>query len=271
MLIDKITSRQNPLIKRFRDVRQGQERHLILIEGVRLIEEAINAQLHFEVVVYTDRLHNTERGQKLYDQLLKLSCRGALVTEPIMLAMSDVSSPQGVAAIAHLPYASMDDAINKPVPLVVIAHQLQDPGNIGTIIRTAEAVGADSLITTLGTVNPFNLKALRAAMGAAFRLPIILSIKVPQVLEFCQTSGLQIVTASTKGQTEYTKFDWKLPTALILGSEADGIDKFIEKAAKENISIPMAKPVESLNVATASAILLYEAARQRQFQFSEVS
>ena len=268
MLIDKITSRQNPLIKRFRDVHQGHERHLILIEGVRLIEEAVNARLHFEVIAYTDRLHSTERGQKLYNQLLNLSCRGALVTEAIMSAMSDVSTPQGVAAIAHLPYASLDDAISKPFPLVVIAHQLQDPGNIGTIIRTAEAVGADSLIATLGTVNPFNLKALRAAMGASFRLPIILNIKTQQLIEFCQKSGLQIITASTKGTKEYTSFNWKLPTALILGSEADGIDIFIQKLAKENVSIPMAKSVESLNVATASAILLYEAARQRQFQFS---
>lgn len=268
MLIDKITSRQNPLIKRFRDIRQAQERHLILIEGVRLVEEAINAQLHFEVIAYTDRLHTTEKGQKLYSQLLNLSCRGALVTESIMSAMSDVSSPQGVAAIAHIPYASINDATSKPLPLIVVAHQLQDPGNIGTIIRTAEAVGADSLITTLGTVSPFNLKALRASMGAAFRLPLILNLRVQQLVEFFQESALQVVIASTKISKDYTALNWKLPTALILGSEANGVDKFMEKAAKEIVSIPMAKTVESLNVATASAILLYEAARQREFQFS---
>ncbi|MBI4851171.1 MAG: RNA methyltransferase [Acidobacteria bacterium] len=268
MLIDKITSRQNPLIKRFRDVRQNQERHLILIEGIRLVEEAIKAQLHFEVVAYTDRLHSTERGQKLYNQLLNLSCRGALVTESIMTAMSDVNSPQGVAAITHIPYATIEDAINKPLPLVIVAHQLQDPGNIGTIIRTAQAIGADSLITTLGTVNPFNLKALRASMGAAFRLPIILNLKSQQLVEFCQTSGLQIITTSITSGKEYTSFNWKAPLALILGSEASGVDLFLEKASKESVFIPMSKSVESLNVATAGAVLLYEAARQRGFIFS---
>lgn len=268
MLIDKITSRQNPLIKRFRLVREGQEKHLMLIEGVRLVEEAVKAQLHFEIVAYTDRLHTTPRGQQLYDQLLKLSCRGALVTESILSTMSDVVSPQGVAAIAHLPYATLDNAISKQPPLVIIAHQLQDPGNIGTIIRTAEAVGAESVITTAGTVNPFSLKALRSSMGSAFRLPIILNVKTQQVIEFCQQNKLQIVAASAKAAKQYTELDWTLPTALIIGSEANGIDSFINKFAQENVFIPMAKDMESLNVATATAVLLYEAARQRKFVFS---
>ncbi len=268
MLIDKITSRQNPLIKRFRVVREGQEKHLMLIEGVRLVEEAIKAELHFEVVAYTDRLHTSTRGQELYQELLKLSCRGALVTESIMSTMSDVVSPQGVAAIVHLPYASLDDAIVKQPALVIIAHQLQDPGNIGTIIRTAEAVGADSIITTTGTVNPFSLKALRSSMGSSFRLPIILSLKSQQVIEFCQQNKLQIVAASVKATKQYTELDWTLPTALIIGSEADGLDPFMSKVAQENICIPMAKDVESLNVSAATSVLLYEAARQRKFSFS---
>lgn len=268
MLIDKITSRQNPLIKKFRDVSQTKERHLILIEGIRLVEEAIKAQLHFEVIAYTDRLHTSERGQKLYSQILNLSCRGALVTDSIMSLISDVNTSQGVAAIAHIPYANIDDAITKSVPLVVVAHQLQDPGNIGTIIRTSEAAGADSLITTSGTVNPFNLKALRASMGASFRLPIILNVKPTELIEFCQKSGLQIVTTTVSAKKDYRKLDWKLPTALILGSEANGIDQFIEKSAKESIFIPMAEGVESLNVATAAAILLYEAAKEKDFKFS---
>lgn len=263
MLIDKITSRQNPLIKKFRDVRQGHERHLLLIEGIRLMEEAISSELHFEVIAYTDQLHKTERGRKLYSQLLNLSCRGALVTESIMTAMSDVVSPQGVAAIVQIPYSSLEDAISKPLPLIVVAQQLQDPGNIGTIIRTAEAVGADSLITTIGTVNPFSLKALRSSMGSAFRLPLILNLRSQQIVELCNSHNLQIVVASNKANKNYSELNWTLPTALVVGSEANGVDPIIVKAAKESVLIPMAKPVESLNVSSATAILLYEALKQR--------
>jgi TrmH family RNA methyltransferase len=265
MIIDKITSRQNPLVKRFRAVRQEQERHLVMIEGVRLVAEAINAQLHFEAVAYTEQLHASERGNHLYQQLIQLPCRGALVTDAIMNLMSDVESPQGVAAIAQIPYAVLDDAIVKDPPLIVIAHQLKDPGNLGTIIRTAEAAGADSLITTAGTVNPFNLKALRAAMGSAFRLPIITHKLLPEIAQFCHKAGLRLVAADIHGASNYTDFNWRGPVALLLGQEASGIDEAAAAFVQEKVAIPMASSVESLNVGAASAILLYEAARQRHF------
>src|SRR2546426_9935507 len=107
MIIDKVTSRQNPLVKRFRAVRQRRERHLIFIEGIRLIEEAVRAELHIETVAYTEQLHASERGARLYESLQHLPCRGALVTDSVMAALSEVESPQGVAAIAQLPYASL--------------------------------------------------------------------------------------------------------------------------------------------------------------------
>src|SRR6059058_931838 len=109
MIIDKVTSRQNPLVKRFRTVRQGREHHLIFIEGVRLVEEALRAELHIETVAYTEQLHSTERGERLFESFKHLPCRGALVTNTVMAFISEVETSQGVAAIAHLPYASLDD------------------------------------------------------------------------------------------------------------------------------------------------------------------
>lgn len=267
MIIDKVTSRQNPLVKRFRSVRQGRERHLILIEGVRLMEEAVAAGLHFEIIAYSERLHNSERGEKLYQRLLTLPCRGAVVTDSVMAAMSDVEEPQGIAAIAHMPYATLNDALKRPPALVVIAHQLQDPGNMGTIMRTAEAAGADSIIVTQGTVSPFNLKALRAATGSAFRLPVILNAKLHEIDEFCKKEGLRMVAADVRGTRRHTEFDWTQPVALMLGQEASGLDEVATAYVQERLTIPMASGVESLNVATATAVMLYEAARQRQFSF----
>lgn len=268
MLIDKITSRQNPFIKRFYAVRQGHEHHLILIEGVRLMEEAIRAKLHFEAVAYTERLRTTERGAALYYELLKLPCRGAEITEALMKLIGDVETSQGVVAITHLPYATFSDAIQYPTPLMVIAHQLQDPGNLGTIMRTAEAAGADSMMITPSTVNPFNLKVLRAAMGAAFRLPIITGVKIHQLAEFCQTNNITLVAASSHAKQPYTEYDWTKPTALLLGQEGNGIDPVAVAYVNQQVTIPMSPIVESLNVAIAAAILLYEAARQRQFSFN---
>jgi RNA methyltransferase, TrmH family len=269
MIIDKVTSRQNPLVKRFRTVRQGRERHLIFIEGVRLVEEVLRAEIRIETVAYTEQLQASERGERLYEQLKKLPCRGAVVTDNVMAAISDVETPQGVAAIAHLPYASLDDAIRSKSALIVVAHQLQDPGNLGTIIRTAEAAGADSVIVTHGTVDPFNLKALRASMGSAFRLPLISNVRLPELVDFCRKNGLKLIAAEAEGGRPYSDFDWKTPVAVLLGQEASGLDKSAAALVDERLSIPMLAGVESLNVATAAAVLLYEAARQKGFKFSD--
>jgi TrmH family RNA methyltransferase len=184
-----------------------------------------------------------------------------------MAAISDVESPQGVAAIAQLPYAALEDAIRSTAPLLVITHLLQDPGNLGTIIRTAEAAGADSLITTHGTVDPFNLKALRAAMGSAFRLPLVSNARLPAIAELCRKHNIVVVAAEAGAERSYTDFVWTGPVALLLGQEGGGLDDASMKIVKEKLSIPMNTGVESLNVSTAAAVMLYEAARQRQFKF----
>src|SRR5256885_1729914 len=170
MLVEKITSRQNPLVKRFRAVRAGSEHHHILLEGVRLIEDAIAAGAHFETVAFTSSLEESERGLQLIDELQKVPCRGAHLTPQVMQAISDTQSPQGIAAIVSRPFYELAELFANQLTLIIIADGLQDPGNLGTIIRTAEAAGADGLITTRDTVDPFNQKALRASMGSALRL-----------------------------------------------------------------------------------------------------
>jgi RNA methyltransferase, TrmH family len=169
--------------------------------------------------------------------------------------------------------------------LLVIADGLQDPGNLGTIIRTAEAAGARGLITTRYTVDPFNDKAIRASMGSALRLPLVTGAARPEIVAHCRDHKIKIVASSptparAQGVIEdvaraerlklYTDVDMTVPTAVIVGREATGISAVAEGEADEFVHIPMADGVESLNVAAAAAILLYEAARQRGFRFSRM-
>jgi RNA methyltransferase, TrmH family len=282
MLVEKITSRQNPLVKRFRRVRTMGERPYVFLEGVRLIEDAINTGAHFESVAFTAELESSERGAALLDLLRRVQCRGALVSKQVMEAIADTQAPQGVAAIVSRPYLELDDLFGDSPDLLVIADELQDPGNLGSIIRTAEAAGASGLITTRYTVDPFNDKAIRASMGSALRLPVVTGASRADIAARCRDHKIKTIASRaspglTQGVIEdaalaervklCAEVDMTVPIALIVGREATGIPASAEGEADEFVHIPMAQGVESLNVAAAAAILLYEAARQRGFRF----
>jgi TrmH family RNA methyltransferase len=284
MLVEKITSRQNPLVKRMRRVRAGDERHLIFLEGVRLIEDALSAHAHFEAVAFTASTESNTRGSELLASLDRVPCRGAHVSPQVMEAIAGTESPQGIAAIINRPYFELKDLPALKPRLLVIADQLQDPGNLGTIIRTAEAAGASALIGTRYTVDPFNPKALRASMGSALRLPIVTDAKSEEVAKLCRELKIKIVATRARAERPpgviedaaeapivrpYTQANLGAPLAFILGQEGGGITSESSAAADEFVYIPMASTVESLNVATAAAILLYEAARQRRFPFNK--
>jgi TrmH family RNA methyltransferase len=258
----------------------GTERHHVFVEGVRLIEDALGAGAHFESVAYTAALEASERGLVLLDALQHVPCRGANVSKQVMEAIADTENPQGIAAIVSRPHFELEDLFKQGLQTIVIADQIQDPGNLGTIIRTAEAASASCLITTRDTVDPFNQKAMRASMGSALRLPIATEAQLPDVLARCRERGIKLVasrprSAPTQAAIEdaavapsvkaYTDADLSVPFALILGREASGISDQTSALADEFIYVPMAAGVESLNVAAAAAILLYEAARQREF------
>lgn len=282
MLVEKITSRQNPLVKRFRRVRSGSERQHIFLEGVRLIEDALNASARFESVAFTAALEISERGSILLDALRAVQCRGALVSKQVMEAIADTETPQGIAAIVSRPYAELGDLFSANTDLLVIADELQDPGNIGTIIRTAEALGSQGMITTRYTVDPFNEKSIRASMGSALRLPIVVGAKRAEIAAHCRKHKIKLIASTAEppraqgiiedvARAEMAKIssdiDMTVPIAVIVGREATGVSPIAAREADEFVHIPMSSGVESLNVAAAVAMLLYEAARQRGFKF----
>jgi TrmH family RNA methyltransferase len=282
MLVEKITSRQNPLVKRFRRVRAGGERPHVFLEGTRLIEDAVATGARFDCVVFTAELSANERGAAVLDLLRGVQCRGALVSGQVMEAIADTRSPQGIAAIVSRPFFELDNLFALAPNFLVIADELQYPGNLGTKIRTAEAAGASGLITTRYTVDAFSDKAIRGSMGSALRLPIVTDSRVEDVIARCRAHNFKIIAsapasarptaviedaAAKPRHSAYTRIDLTGPIAIIFGKVGSGVPLPSFNEADELVNIPMADGVESLNVAAAAAILLYEAARQRGFEF----
>lgn len=256
----------------------------MFLEGVRLIEDALATGARFESVAFTAELGATERGAALLGVLQGVQCRGSLVPLQVMEAIADTRSPQGIAAIVSRPFFSLDDLFSRSPDLLVIADELQDPGNLGTIIRTAEAAGASGLITTRYTVDAFSDKAIRASMGSALRLPLVTDAKRGEVIARCRENDIKIIAsipspsrvpgrigdvAAEPPVRIYTECVMTARIAIIVGREAAGVSPVTSAEADEFLHIPMAVGVESLNVAAAAAILLYEAARQRGFQFEQ--
>lgn len=264
MLTEQITSRQNPLVKRAQRARDGAEPGRMFVEGIRLIEEALAADVAIEALIYTLALGETERGRALLEHAARRRCRGALVPEQILRAICDVETPQGAIALAATPRFELGDLFDAERPLVVALDALQDPGNVGTILRAAEASGASGVAATPGTAEPYGAKALRASMGSAFRLPVARRVRVAAFAEEARTRGVALYAAAADGKSLYTEVDWSQPCAVLVGNEGAGLSPEARSAADATISIPLAAPVESLNAALAAAVVLFEAARVRR-------
>lgn len=278
-----ITSRDNSLIKRARAVRDGKIHDLIFIEGVRLSEEAARSALSIRDVLYTERLAQDERGQQLLRALSQFSSRPTIVSEPVLASVADTKTPQGIVVLARRPHTGPGGLeieisaeglrakerrnnqfpVASPQPLLIIMHRINNPSNAGAILRAAEAAGANGALTTEGSTDLFSPKALRGAMGSTFRLPIWEGVPFADALSWCAHHAIRTVGTTAEAPRAYTEIDWTAAHALIVGEEGAGLEPDEIAAADEAVRIPMQAPVESLNVAVAAAIVLYEAARQR--------
>lgn len=263
VLTEQITSRQNPLIKRAQRIRDGEEPLHLFMEGARLVDEALRSSIHLEALIYTTVFSESERGEALLARVARAHVRGALVPEAIMRTICDTESPQGVVALGGRPRFELDDVLRDESPLVVALDGLQDPGNVGTVIRAAEAAGASGVVTTPGTAEVYGPKALRASMGSAFRLPVVRRIPIDLVADEIGKMDGVVVGAVADGAIDYTRFNWKRPTMVVIGNEGAGLSSDALSSLSETVSIPLASPVESLNAGIAAAVILFEAARQR--------
>jgi TrmH family RNA methyltransferase len=260
----RIEGRHNTLVK---DLRRAFSRGELTsdgycaIEGFRILEEAIRSGLRFRAVFFS------ESGATKADRLLsQLGDQVETLLLPDKLFASTVPShaPQGAAALARWKESSLEDVLakSKVGPLLAIAG-VQDPGNLGTILRSAEAFGAGGVLLGEGTVSPFNPKAVRASAGSVFRLPVARA-KLSGALGLMKEQSLRLVaTASHKG-TPLAQANLSGPLAIFVGSEGAGLSRDLIKEMDEIVAIPQAPQVESLNVGVATSIVLYEVMRQRQ-------
>jgi TrmH family RNA methyltransferase len=262
----QITSRDNSLLRKAREVRDGKEEDLIYIEGLRLAEEALNSQLAIEAVVISDELAQKPKVAELLRVLQRVSQRFALVSEKLLESISYTKTPQGIVVLAQHPPVGVEqlDLSQSDNPLFVVLHEINNPVNVGAVLRTAEAAGARGVITTRNTSDPFSPKSLRGAMGSAFRLPIWTGAELDQVLEWCRRHSIKTIGTDATASLSHTELDWTGATALVLGPESTGLTDEEIRLVDVSVRIPMHGEVESLNVSVAAGILLYEAVRQRQ-------
>jgi TrmH family RNA methyltransferase len=228
-----------------------------VFEGVRLVEEVVRAGVAPTSVFHTEAIAEDERGGRLLVSLRQMAVTCDVVSESVMAACTDTKTPQGILAVLPIPQLRP-----KPHPtFTLIIDRVRDPGNLGTMLRTALAAGVERVLLAPGTVDASNPKVVRAAMGAHLYLPIAVLgwDAVDEVV-----TGSDIWLAAADGELPYTAVDWKRPVALIAGSEAVGAGQKAGALAHGRVSIPMSGGVESLNAAVAAAVILFEAVRQRK-------
>jgi len=261
----KITSSSNPKIKAAVDIRRRKSRTEnapFIIEGPHLIEMALNADTPVSEVFFSEAFGKKKEGQKLLKQLSKHATRIFEVTEPVFHKLAETETPQGIIAVATCSPLSLNQLRVKSNAVLVVSDGIQDPGNLGTIIRTADASGADAVIILPGTCDVFMQKTIRTTAGSLFNVPIAYA-SVDELVDWLRAHKINL--AVTSADAEQSLFEVRLdrPVALVFGNEAHGVQEDLRKAADIMLRIPIYGKAESLNVASAAAACLYEAARQR--------
>ena len=259
-----ITSRSNPLVARFRDAANG-DGAVLLLDGAHLVADAIAAHAAIAVAAVTTASRGKPEIGAIADSLLERGVEVAVVGASVMNAISPVRSPSGIVAIADRPARPLADVFASGVPLVVVAIDVQDPGNVGAIVRAAEAAGATGVVVAGASADPFGWKALRGSMGSALRLPVAIAEDADAVVEEARRRGCRIVATVPRDGSELFDTDLSGPVALLVGGEGAGLPPSLAAAAAARVTIPMQPPVESLNAAVTAAVILYEAHRQRHY------
>lgn len=241
--------------------RRGREREgLFLAEGIRVVEELLDRRIALRLAVISSTLEDTERGRALR-QRLQESGGVREVGAGELGELADTSTTQGVLVVAEIPVAALDSLIPSATATVLVIDGVQDPGNLGTLARSAAAFGCEALVALPGTVDPWNPKAVRSSAGALFRLPVV-QPSVEEFMRWLRSHGFGIVGADAGG-APVTELDRGNRTALVLGNEGAGLSEEATARCDGLVAVPMPGGTNSLNVAVAGAILMYELTRGR--------
>jgi TrmH family RNA methyltransferase len=263
---DVVRSRANPLFRRLRALKErGAERDLCLLEGPTLVEEALAARVEVAEAVAVPELEASPRGAAILATLRAKAVPVRLLHAGLVASLSETETSQGLLALARRP--RFDEASFFPAtPLLVVAVGVQNPGNLGGLLRTAEAAGATGAYLAEGCADPFSWKALRGSMGSAFRLPHRGGARAEALLDGLEARGIVVLATAADGESLYDEVDLTRPSAFLFGSEGAGLPSLLVRRAASRLRIPLTPPVKSLNVGVAAGIVLFEAARQRRSQ-----
>jgi TrmH family RNA methyltransferase len=248
VLTEPIRSRSNPLLRRLRALKQqGVTGDLMLLEGATLVEEALGAGVGILEVAVSTRTRKVDRLREVLTKVEQQGIALRWLDEALFASLSEVETSQGLLAIARRP-AFTEDALFRGAPLILVGVSIQNPGNVGALLRVAEAAGATGAYLTAGSADPFAWKALRGAMGSAFRLPCVCHLTAEEVAARLKRRGVTSVATVASGGTPYDRADLGRPLALWLGNEGAGLAPELQRQAARQVTVPMAPPVESLNV-----------------------
>ena len=260
-----ITSGSNAKVKqvvRWKD-KAGERREagIFLTEGFKLFQEAPADSIR-EVYLSEDAAERAAADPELWNKLQRIGWE--TVSGEVFQKMSDTRTPQGILCVVKRPVYTLDGLLAESKPLLTVLDGIQDPGNLGTIVRTGEGAGVTGEIMGNGTVDIFNPKTIRATMGSVFRVPFVYVDDLEKVVLQMKQKSIRIFAAHLSGETYYDSFSYREGTAFLIGNEGKGLSAGLTELADDLLRIPMEGKVESLNAAVAAALLLYEAHRQRK-------
>ncbi len=267
--MNPITSPHNPKVKFLRSLRRRKYRRRegrFLIEGIRIVGEALELGAPLETLVYAPELLVSERAQSLVEAVEP--ARRLALSGDLFRALSDREQPQGIAAVVRIEDRTLAAIPTTEEMLVIVAHQVRDPGNLGTIIRTADAAGADGLVVIGPAADPYDPQAVRATMGSLFALPVVCLADEEPLWTWCaelRRKGLPllVVASSAHGERLHFTVDYDRPVVLLVGNERAGLPAATRRRADVTVRLPMRGRATSLNVAAATAALVYEIVRRR--------
>ncbi|EMS71507.1 TrmH family RNA methyltransferase [Ruminiclostridium cellobioparum] len=261
-----IQSSQNSTIKEIKALHQKKHRdshEMYFVEGIRFVSDAVdNGQVIIKAVI-SDRLESLNGGELLISKLSEVCSDIYNVPDKLFKEISDTQSPQGVLAVLKKRTAGIGEALRQGKSVVVL-DSLQDPGNVGTIIRTADAAGVSAVLMTRGCVDVYSPKVLRSTMGSVFHLPIIEDLDIINTIQLLKSSGYKVIASHLHGQNNYYDEDLTCKSAIIVGNEANGISEETAALSDKLVRIPMPGKAESLNASVAASIMIYELVRQNR-------
>ena len=259
-----IESTSNPQMKKILKLKKSakfrRQEKCFIVEGFKMVEEALRYEKARIVYVSEDAVEQWQ-SRRNQDGMKTIRCEE--VSASVFRQISDTETPQGVMALVEMPEYNRDGLLQKELPALICLEDIQDPGNLGTIMRTAEGAGMTAVVMTKGCVDLFNPKVVRSTMGAMFRMPFYIVESMTEEVKELRQRGFDVYSSQLDASRDFTTCDYSNAVALLVGNEANGIRPETSSCANEKIHIPMEGEVESLNAAVSAALLMYEVHRNR--------